>query len=82
MTAQASKADAIEIAPDEAPSALLFLSLGTQWRWGPDRPVGLDYSAIAPTAELIGVKLGVAEFSDLKTMEAEALKVFASRRKK
>lgn len=44
-------------------------------------PVGIDYTAIGPTARMIGIEAGPAEFADLKTMEAEAIRVFGARRK-
>lgn len=61
---------------------MLFLSLGTQWRWGPVGPVGLDYQAIGPTAGLVGIETGAELFSDLRAMEAEALKTMGERRKR
>lgn len=61
---------------------MLFLALGTQWRWGPVGPVGLDYQAVEPTARMMGIAAGAAEFSDLRLMEAEALKAMGERRAK
>jgi hypothetical protein len=64
---------------DEGSSAVLFLALGTQWRTAGMAGVltGLDYAAIRPTAELIGVPLTPERFLDLRTMEAEAMKAAA-----
>ena len=41
---------------------------------------GLDYQAIEPTARLLGVELTPAVFLCLRTLEAEALRVFAEKR--
>jgi hypothetical protein len=68
-------------ADDEGRAAALFVALETQWRTAGMAAVmtGIDYSAIEPTARLIGVPLDGQVFFDLRTMEAEALKVFAER---
>lgn len=41
---------------------------------------GLDYQAIEPTARLLGVDVTPGVFLCLRTLEAEALRVFADRR--
>jgi len=38
---------------------------------------GLDYAAIRPTADMMGIEVNPALFMDLKAMESEALKVWA-----
>ncbi len=42
---------------------------------------GLDYAAIEPTARLLGIDVTPPVFLALRTMEAEALGVFADRRR-
>lgn len=71
-------------ADDEGASACLFVALGTQWRTAGMSGIatGLDYAAIRPTADLIGVTLDERRFLDLRTMEAEAIKVMAERQRK
>lgn len=62
---------------------MLFLALGTQWRWaGMGERVGLDYSAIAPAAALAGVEPDATVFAQLRLMEAEALDALAERRRR
>lgn len=55
---------------------LLFVAMETQWRHGFNGPVGLDYSAIGPTLEMIGLE-GVDRkelFWQMQALESEALK--------
>ena len=54
----------------------LFLLLATQWRINGDRPTGIDYSAIAPTAQLAGITLSAILFEQIRRMEQEALEIF------
>ncbi len=65
---------------DEGLSACLFLALGTQWRTAGQTGIlaGLDYQAIRPTADLLGIPLDRQRFLDLRDMEAEALKTVAT----
>lgn len=69
---------------DEGQAVALFLALGESWhRAGMDGVrTGIINSEIAPTAALTGVTMTPALFVDLKAMEAEALRVFASQRPK
>ena len=57
----------------------LFLLLATQWRINADRPTGIDYSAIAPTAQLAGITLSATLFEQIRRMEQEALEIFAKK---
>lgn len=66
------------------PAALLFLALSTQWRLAgmSGVRVGIDYSAVEPTARLIGVALDREVFLDLRAMELEALQTLTDQRDK
>ena len=54
----------------------LFLLLSTQWRIDGNKPTGIDYGAIAPTAQLAGVTLSPPLFEKLRCMEQVALDIF------
>jgi hypothetical protein len=68
-------ADEIQLLPDEADTAQLFLALGTQWRRHAmtGMCLGLDYGVIQPTAQMLGIELSTARFLDLRMMEQAAL---------
>ncbi|ARR57000.1 hypothetical protein HY78_00500 [Rhizorhabdus wittichii DC-6] len=56
--------------------------MSTQWRvdsFSGSR-LGIDYSAVPATAQMLGIELTPAAFHDLRIMEAEALSAFAVRR--
>ena len=42
--------------PDAWLAFRLFDAMGTQWRVGPGGASGLDYTAIPPTASMLGIK--------------------------
>ena len=65
----------IEIPPDSHGVVTLFFALSTQWREGFSGPSGLDYTAVRPTAEMLDLDVDRTMFIDLRTMEAEALKL-------
>lgn len=69
----------VEVWPDAWPAFSLFEALGTQWRLGQGGPFGLDYTAIAATASMLGIKRRDLNeiFPDLRIMEHEALAVMA-----
>lgn len=74
--------DQIELWPDMAPAVLLFCGLATQWKHGPSGGlIGLDYSQIRPTADLFSLTIDAQAFHDIRTMEAEVLKVTRERAK-
>lgn len=72
--------DVVEIGPDEADAASLFLSLGSQWRLHAfsGTRLGLDYVAVPATAAMLGITLTPAIFGDLRVMEDAALAAFAA----
>lgn len=51
----------------------LFIALSTQWRVGMNGATGLDYSAIAPTAAAMGIRLTPSRFEGVRAMERVAL---------
>lgn len=70
----------VDIWPDMTAGVLTFFALSTQWKTAPmGGMIGLDYQAIRPTADLLGLSLETQAFHDIRLMEAEALK--AMRRK-
>lgn len=74
----------ILIWPDMAPGVITFFAMGTQWQRHPMGPAtGLDYSAILPTAKMLGLEddFSPEAFHDIRIMEGEALKALRSRRK-
>lgn len=66
-------------------SVAVFMAMGTQWRWtsagmaGLFR-TGLDYAALPVTADGLDVKMTSAVFSDIRTMEREALSYWSAKR--
>jgi hypothetical protein len=64
--------------PEHVQAVEVFAALLTQWRMGPmGGVVGLDYSAIPPTLELMGVAPDNRRelFEQIRVMENEAVKV-------
>jgi hypothetical protein len=71
-------ADEPGVWPEHVQAVEVFAALLTQWRMGPmGGVVGLDYSAIPPTLELMGVAPDNRRelFEQLRVMENEAVKV-------
>lgn len=71
----------IELARDEYEVVSLFLALDTQWRRHPmsGARLGIDYTAIEPTARLMGLEAVPGLLPDLRVMEIAALDVLAAR---
>lgn len=64
--------------PEHEQAVNVFAALLTQWRMAPQGGVvGLDYAAIPPTLELLGVEREAwpGLFEQLRVMENEAVKV-------
>lgn len=61
----------------------LFVTLRTQWRYSFGGPAGLDYTAITPTLDMLGIEVEDrrALFSDLQTLESEALSLMHTKNK-
>jgi hypothetical protein len=65
--------------PDNVTAVALFCGLLTQWRMGPNGPIGLDYAALPLVARSTGVRPRQMRqaFDGLQTLEAEALTVWS-----
>ena len=72
---------AIDVPVADADVVALFFALDTQWRVHPmtGERVGLDFTAVRPTAELGGYEVGPSLLADLKAMEGAALDCWAER---
>jgi len=74
--------------PENANAVRVFAALATQWKMvslstmdrAEVRQVGLDYTAIEPTARMTGVQFEGDDFDRLRVMEAEALTAWAEAR--
>lgn len=74
--------DGERIWPDNWLTVQAWATLSTQWRLGPSGQLaGLDYGAIVPTLELMGVERAEWRelFQGLRQMEAEVLSEVAKR---
>ena len=71
--------DEIQILQADADIVALFLALDTQWRRHPmaGSRMGIDYSAIRPTADLYEIALSPSIMADIRLMESAALAEFA-----
>lgn len=77
-----ASADAVlELPQDEADAVGLFFALDTQWRRCglSGSRLGLDYSAIEPTARMLEIPVRPQLLTDLRTMEGAALEVLLKR---
>lgn len=80
----ARKPDLVMIWPDMMDGVALFFAMATQWQWvsigmaGAMR-TGLKYEVVEVVARGANIKYGPAVFSDLRTLEAEALAAFGKR---
>lgn len=66
----------VELWAINEPSFVVFDSLSTQWRVGMNGPTGLDYAAVPPVLDLLGIKGRKRRrdvFEDLRVLEREAL---------
>lgn len=71
----------IEIWPDMAPGVLTFFALDTQWLRGPmGEALGVNYMAIKPTADLLGLTADQQAFHDIRILENEALRAMRAKR--
>jgi len=68
----------IEVWEDNWPIFIVFTKMSTQWRCGPGGPVGLDYNVAKWLFELHDIQDQRQALSDLRMMEAAALKEIAS----
>lgn len=79
LTGRTSGSDTVAISPDDSNLVALFYALDTQWNHHPLAGVrmGINYMAVGPTAELMGITMTPGLMCDLRSMEAEALRAFA-----
>jgi hypothetical protein len=70
--------DVFEVWPENWDAALLFSSIGNQWRTGMAGPVSLDYGVLFTRMDRLKVPDDEYEqlFSDVRELEASALQVF------
>lgn len=73
--AEASTHLTCEVWPDNASTVNVFVAMATQWRVGPGGVVGLDYSALPPVLDLLGVdqEERADVFDGIRSMEDTAL---------
>lgn len=83
MERQRSEDAAHEVPVEDAPVVTLFFALDTQWRRHAmsGMRIGIDYTAIRPTAELYEIALTPETMADIRMMEAAALAQFAESEK-
>ena len=57
------------------PAAALFSAMGTQWRAGPNGPIGLDYGALPTVLRMLRAEREEwpGLFDDLRVIERAAL---------
>lgn len=71
--------------PDMLDGYGLFVAMGTQWRMvggmAGTQATGLDYGVLAPTAAASGIAMTPTVFSDVRALEAEALRAWSERRR-
>ena len=68
---------------DEGPAIGLFFALDTQWKTAGMAGIrtGLDYTAIRPAADMLGIELTPRVFLDLRLMENEQMRIDAEARR-
>ena len=73
----------MELGEDEASAVRLFLAMALQWRFHgfSGQRLGLEYAAVRPTADGLGMVVTPPMFADLRTMESAAMAVFAESRR-
>jgi hypothetical protein len=82
LTVEEASGPPVEVWAENMPAVNLFIDLCTQWRLGPNGPVGLDYNVLFH--KLDRMKLKRAEYarleSGVRAMEDEALTVIWKRK--
>ena len=72
----------MEVWPENMPAINLFTSISTQWRYGGmGGATGLDYNVLFKRLDRMNLSEQDYEwmFDDIRTIEAEALKIFNSK---
>ena len=77
-------ANEVEVWEEHWPVFDLFLTMGTQWRVGPNGPTGLDYSVLPALLEILEIPPPERRktLRDLQIIEVAALEGMAERRKR
>lgn len=65
--------------PENWQAVDVFSTCQTQWRIGMSGPTGLDYSAVKAVFDMFGVEDPRDTLDNVRTMEAQALEIFASK---
>ncbi|WP_282806972.1 DUF1799 domain-containing protein [Hafnia alvei] len=65
----------VEIWPDIAPAFDVFICMATQWRTSMNGVSGLDYNCLPWLMKVNGVEDEASALSDLRVMEAAALRM-------
>jgi len=79
----APEPEPFEVWPECVESLDLFLSMNTQWKVDgmSGTVMGLDYPALNAVMDMMGVTDRKQAFTDCRTMEAEALRIYRARAK-
>lgn len=69
----------LEYWPDTAAAVEIFFTVGTQWRVGAGGATGLDYCAVYPLLDRLGLSARDWNYllSDIQVMESAALAVMS-----
>ena len=67
----------LSIPPNNWDAVRLFILLATQWRINGTKPIGIDYSAIEPTARLAEIKVSQLIFEKIRFMEQTTLEMLS-----
>lgn len=71
----AMQAEDFELWAENVEPLNLFHRLQTQWRHGPQGPVGMDYAGVRAALEFMGTPATPELFRQIQTMESAALEV-------
>jgi hypothetical protein len=83
LTVAEASGPPVGVWPENWPAVQTFAAMGGQWRVGPGGVYALDYSALPAVRHLAGPRSEWPDtFEAIRAMEAEALEIMESRRKK
>ena len=74
---QQDNSQKLSVPPNNWDAVRLFILLATQWRINGTKPIGIDYSAIEPTARLAEIKVSQLIFEKIRFMEQATLEMLA-----
>lgn len=83
LTVEEASGPPVEVWPDNLEAVNVFIAMSTQWRIGMAGPTGLDYTALAHTMRLCGVKAAdrASVFAEVRTLEDAALETLRAAKK-